>query len=153
MRNAIDPEYFPNKTFQIDMDSDVAEPCWGFTKKKKKAPPNIFVVSLSLSRSPAVPLAIPEGHGQPATGARERSARKQRSSQPQRPSGSQIRSGRAWVSGKISDPAGSLKPRRPSVGFQPDSVRLAGERGERESADLLKGERERETRRFFFFFK
>jgi len=38
------------------------------------------------------------------------------------------------------------------LGFWPDLVRSAGERGERESVDLLKGEREGDSAFFFFCF-
>lgn len=52
--------------------------------------------------------------------------------------------------------ARSLKLRRPSVGFRPDlvrdPVRPADERGERESADLLKGEKEGDSTIFLFYF-
>jgi len=133
--------------------------------QKKKASPNIFVLSLSLtcrlSHSPfkplTIPLAIPKGYGRPATGARKRSARKQRSSQLRRPH--QIRPDLAERGF-----SGSLKPTlaehgfsvgsqiRLSVGFRPnpvkDLIRPASERGkERKSVDLLKGERERERER------
>jgi hypothetical protein len=118
-----------------------------YKKKLKKRSPK-YSRPLSLARwsshspfkPPAVPLAIPEGHGQPVIGAREISARKQRSGQPRRPRGSQVKSGQAWVSGQIwlGQPV----------------------RGGREKVPIcLKGEREREGDSaslflilFFFFF-